>query len=173
MAGSFGPGDAVAPGDKVMLRDEQAIALAIKGHRRQALDRLVVEIADAGVYREILQRADHLDGGLRQDGKIDLGMLRLEEAGEAGGHRQGRGNDAKRDAAADMALALELGDLLLESRPAVEDLVRPAQNPLPFGRQAEIALATLHDGNAELLFELANAPRQGRLADICKRPRHA
>ena len=93
-------------------------------------------------------------------------MLRLEEAGEARRHRQGRGNDPERDAAAEMALALELGDLLLEGRPAVEDLVRPAQNTLPFRRQAEIALATLHDGNAEFLFELANAPRQCRLADI-------
>ncbi len=41
----------------------------------------------------------------------------------------------------------------------------PFENALALRRQADIALAALDDGNAELLLELADAARQRRLGD--------
>ena len=60
----------------------------------------------------------------------------------------------------------KLGDLLLQGAPVVENRVRPLEHALAFGRKPVEALAALDDRHAELLLELAEAPRKGRLRHI-------
>ena len=47
-------------------------------------------------------------------------------------------------------------------------VLRPFEDALAVGRQAMKPLAALHDGDAKLLLELADASRQRRLADVAR-----
>jgi len=44
--------------------------------------------------------------------------------------------------------------------------MRPFQHALALGRQPDVALAALDDGNAQLLLQLADAARQRGLGDV-------
>ena len=56
----------------------------------------------------------------------------------------------------------------LKRRPVVEDCVGPLENAFAIGGQPVETLTTLHNRNAQLLLELADAPRQRRLADVAR-----
>ena len=55
-------------------------------------------------------------------------------------------------------LALDLRQFLVERLPVVENEMGPFEHALALRREPDIALAALDDGNAELLFKLADAP---------------
>jgi hypothetical protein len=57
--------------------------------------------------------------------------------------------------------------------PAVENEMGPFQDALTLGRQADIALAALHNGNPQFLLKLPDAPRKRGLRNIAslRRPR--
>jgi hypothetical protein len=53
--GDFGPSHSVAVAEGRVGGDEKAISLAVKRHLRDAADRLVIEIGDAGIGLEVVQ----------------------------------------------------------------------------------------------------------------------
>jgi hypothetical protein len=97
---------------------------------------------------------------VRQDGKIHRRVRRLHGLGELRNHGQRRGHHAEHQAADEVAVpALDLLQLLVQRLPVVENEMGPFQNALALGREPDIALPALHDGNAELLLKLPDAPR--------------
>ena len=60
----------------------------------------------------------------------------------------------------------QLGDLLLQGPPVVENGVGPLENLFALRCQTVEALAALDDRHAQLLLELADAPGQGRLRHV-------
>ena len=99
-------------------------------------------------------------------------MRCLHGLGELRHHWKRRRNNAQHQAAHELALlALDLRQLLVQRLPAIQNEMGPFQHALSLGREPDIALAALDDGNAKLLLKLADAPRKRGLGDVAGRRR--
>jgi hypothetical protein len=138
---------------------EQAIALHVDGLRAHALDRLVVQVGQADVDREILQGAQDLHGTQRQHRQLDARVAVLDGLGDQGCHRQPRRYDTQRQAADQRPFGVaQLGDFLLQRCPVVEDCMRPLQHALAFLREAVEALPAFDDRHAQPCLAGGYAP---------------
>ena len=64
-------------------------------------------------------------------------------------------------------------DLRLEAADVGQDPARPLEHPLPFRREALVALRAPHDGKADLALEPADARRERRLRHVARSCRPA
>jgi hypothetical protein len=150
-----------------MFGDEEAVVLAHRAGLHEALDRLIVEIGDAGfdgvswrlrrISSEDWERTVNSTRGLWRS----MARVRSETIGEAEGMTPSTSLPTSSP-----FFELDRGEFLLEGLPVVEDEMRPFQHALAFGGQADVALAALHDGNAQLLLQLADAARERGLRDV-------
>ncbi len=152
------PGELGLIRQRMSFRNEEAVVLHIERGLQQALDRLVVEIGDAGIDGVIMQCTEDFLRGLGEHGEFDARMIPLHGAGEKRDLGKGRGDDAEHQPADEFALpGADRPQFLLERLPVVQDEMGPFQHPVAFRGEADVTLAALDDGNPELLFELADS----------------
>ncbi len=155
------PGHLGPSGQRMVVAYEQAIALHIERHGDRPAHRLIVQVADPGVDREIAQIAQDFPRRLGQDRKGDARELLLHGMGQDRHGRQGRGNNP--DHRPRRQFALQHRQFLFQRGTVLEDFMSPFEHPFALGRQAFVALPALDDGHAQFLFKLTDAARQGRL----------
>jgi hypothetical protein len=120
-----------------------------------ALQRLVVEIGDARVDLEIVQRALNGDRAQRPHLHVDAGMPRTKRRDQMRQRRQ-RGRNAGEPERAEQGVVTE-GQILLEALIVGDDLPGPGQHALAFGGQPEEAVAANDQRHAKLFLQLAQA----------------
>ena len=147
---------------------QQAVALHVDRLGAHAFDRLVIQIRQPDVDREVLEVAQDLDRALRQHRELDLGVVIAEGAWPirpAIGSADGITPIDRRPDERTGRVAQRF-DLLLHRRPVVEDGVRPLEHALAFAGQPVEALAALDDRDAQFLFELTDTAGERRLRHV-------
>ena len=126
-------------------------------------ERLIVEIGDADIDIEIIDRPLDLLRCLGQHRQADIGMLGMEGGGETRNHGE-RGGD-RTDPQMPAQPPAHLADLLLQPVAIGEDALGPFHHAKSLGREALEAPAALHDGHGKLGLELLDRRGESRLGD--------
>ena len=130
-------------------------------HADHVPERLIVQIGDPRIDLEILQHLQDTRGRAGQHGELQRRMMRAARRGQHR-HQSQRGRD---HADAQMpAQPFPHALQVLAHRPRIADQpAGPDQHPLPLRRQPEIARTAPHQHDTQLVLELLDSGRQGRL----------
>jgi hypothetical protein len=157
----LGPADLGAVAERAVMGGQEPVVLAVKRHRAHAAKRLVVETGHPGVDLEILEQAEDLDRGARQDREGYVRMAGPVRRRQRRHHGEGGRHGGDLDVTGG---ALLEGPNLLLHRPGIaDDTARPVKHALALRREAEEARAAMDEQNAERVFELLDSRRKRRL----------
>jgi hypothetical protein len=148
----------VGRSDKIAFQRHEQIALAVERNFDRLADGLVVEIGNADIGVEILQKREDFVRCMRGDADLRLREMLRKRRGEAQDHRQdGRDHRQPQMTRQSLLQHLDFGD----HRPGVaDDAPGPFENPLAFRREALEARAAVHQSHAERRFQLLDGQRK-------------
>ena len=123
------------PGECAVTGGQQPIALVVERHGPDLAERLVVEIADAGIDLEVLEQVQDFDRGARQDREADARDAWPGTA-SSGARRSAARSGSRRCAGGPDEAALQGIEVLPHRLGVADDAARPVEHPLALGREA-------------------------------------
>ena len=148
---------------------DREVALGVQRDAAHPRERLIVEVGQPCVEREVIEATLDIDRAQGHDRDGHARMNRRERCGELRGEWQRGGNGAQPEAS--HQLVAERADFLMQALDVAEDAPGPDEDPLALGGKALEPLAALDDQHAQFLLEVLDAGGERGLRHLARRRR--